>query len=356
MERFHNQMLYLLLILSCLSTNSMAKPKNLFTVLQLNLWEAGSHVPKGQQGIIDVLSEVNADIVFLCEIHGNKTVSEIVDKLKKRGIHYYGEAFDLNVGILSKIKPDSLTKCCTIPGNEIRTLLKAVIPINGQPVSFYSAHLDHQNYGCYLPRGYNADWTKASHPITNESKVLEVNRLSYRDESIRLFLQYVQTDIQKGIPVVIGGDFNEPSHLDWQADTKNLLNHNGAIIHWDCSMMLYKAGFIDTFREKFPDPVQVPGITYPAGNKYAKLEELTWAPEADERERIDFIYYHPGYSKLSLVNSILVGPNETVANNKITKTPSCKYIYTPKGIWPSDHKGNFVTFKIKKSKKPNHNR
>lgn len=351
MERIRKQMFYLLFALFCLPINSMAKPKDSFTVLQLNLWEAGSHVPNGHQGIVDVLSEVNADVVFLCEIHGNRTVSKIVNDLKEKGIHYYGEAFDLNVGILSKFKPDSLIKCCTVPGNEIRTILKALITINGQPICFYSAHLDHQNYGCYLPRGYNADWSKAKCPITDESKVLETNRLSYRDESIRLFLQYVQADLQKGIPVVIGGDFNEPSYLDWQADTKDLLDHNGAVIHWDCSMMLCEAGFIDTFREQYPDPVLVPGITYPAGNKWAKLEELTWAPEADERERIDFIYYSPGDSKMSLKKSMLVGPNETVANNKIVETSFDKYIFTPKGMWPSDHKGNLVTFKIRRFKK-----
>ncbi len=38
------------------------------------------------------------------------------------------------------------------------------------------------------------------------------------------------------------------------------------------------------------------GFTFPAGNKLAeeaKLEKLAWAPEADERDRIDFIYYYP---------------------------------------------------------------
>ena len=97
MEKIRMQIMYLLLALFCLPINSMAKSKNSFTVLQLNLWEAGSHISDGHQKIVDVLSEVNADVVFLCEIHGNKTVSKIVGDLEKRGVHYYGEAFDLNV-------------------------------------------------------------------------------------------------------------------------------------------------------------------------------------------------------------------------------------------------------------------
>ena len=349
MKRIQKQILCLLLGLFCLSMNCAAKSSKTFTVFQLNLWGAGSIVPNGYQGIIDVLSEVNADVAFLCEIHGNKTVSTIVDDLEKRGIYYYGEAFELNVGILSKIKPDSIIACCTVPDNEIRTLLKAVININGQPVSFYSAHLDHQNYGCYLPRGYNgANWSKAKHPVTDEKEVLKANRLSFRYESIRLFLQHVQADLQQGIPVVLGGDFNEPSYLDWQKNTRNLRDHNGAVINWDCSVLLHKAGFIDTFRKKYPNPVRVPGITYPAGNKWAKLKQLTWAPDADERDRIDFIYYSPGNSKISLKNSMLVGPSETVAYNEIVETPFDDYIFTPQCVWPSDHKGNLAIFKIRR--------
>lgn len=72
-----------------------------------------------------------------------------------------------------------------------------------------------------MPRGYSGtSWKKIDNPITDESEVLKANRLSFRDESIRTFVQEVQTDIKQGRPVIMGGDFNEPSHLDWQADTK----------------------------------------------------------------------------------------------------------------------------------------
>ena len=53
-----------------------------------------------------------------------------------------------------------------------------------------------------------------------EAEVLKANRIAYRDETIRTFIQEVQKDIKKGIPVVMGGDFNEPSHLDWLDNTK----------------------------------------------------------------------------------------------------------------------------------------
>ena len=44
------------------------KINDTFTVFQMNLWHEGSKVPNGYQGILDVLDEVDADVVFLCEI------------------------------------------------------------------------------------------------------------------------------------------------------------------------------------------------------------------------------------------------------------------------------------------------
>ena len=284
----------------------------------------------------------------------NPHEAHMIEELEKRGKHYYGETFDLAIGVLSKFKPDSWTKCCIVPGDEGRAMVKMVATIEGQPVSFYSCHLDYRHYQCYMPRGYNGTtWKKMDKPITDEEEVLKANRQSFRDETIRAFIQEVQSDIQQGRPIIMGGDFNEPSHLDWQADTKDLWDHNGAIIHWDCSMMLSKAGFKDAYREKFPNTVRYPGFTFPAGNKLAeeaKLEKLAWAPEADERDRIDFIYYYPLESMLSMKDSKLVGPSETVVRGKITENDSKDKILTPSCIWPSDHKGNLATFKIRKKR------
>ena len=43
-------------------------------------------------------------------------------------------------------------------------------------------------------------------PITDEEEVLKANRQSFRDETIRAFIQEVQSDIQQGRPIIMGGD------------------------------------------------------------------------------------------------------------------------------------------------------
>ena len=314
-------------------------------VLQLNLWGGTSKVSDGYQGFLDLLEEVDPDIVFLCEISGGQRfVHRVIQDMKQRGKLYYGEAFDLAVGFLSKIHPEKVQKLCTVPGNEERTMVKFLVAAGGKEVAFYSCHLDHRHYECYMPRGYSGTtWKKIDKPVTDEQAVLAANRLAYRDESVAAFLEEARKDIACGREVIIGGDFNEPSCLDWQDSTRHLWDHNGAVIHWDCSRMLLDAGFRDAYREKHPDPVRFPGFTFPAGNRHA-LDRLSWAPDADERDRIDFIYYYPACSSLKLQKCVLVGPRETVLRGRIEENGSEDPIWVPACVWPSDHKGNLAIF------------
>ena len=326
--------------------------KNTFKVLQMNLWHGTSKVPGGEQGVIDVLEQIDPDVVFFCEIwNGPDFIRRVNQEMKKRGKTYYGETFDLAIGILSKFRPDSIEKAAIVPGDEGRAMVKLLTTINGKQVAFYSCHLDYRHYECYMPRGYSGTtWEKIEAPVTDEQTVLEANRLAYRDESIKAFVAEARKDIARGRAVILGGDFNEPSHLDWQDNTKDLWDHHGAVIHWDCSMMLQQAGFKDAYRETHPDPVRCPGFTFPAGNKLAekaKLEKLAWAPEADERDRIDFIYFYPTDGMLLLKKCTLVGPSETVLHGQIVENHSDDSILTPRAVWPSDHKGNLVTFELK---------
>lgn len=346
----NKKLLLLCLLLICGLCHTAGKTT--FKVLQMNLWHGTTKVPGGEQGVIDILEQTDPDVVFFCEIRDGRTfIPKLIEEMKKRGKTYYGETFDLAIGILSKFKPDSIQKSCIVPGDEGRAMVKLLTTVEGQQIAFYSCHLDYTHYECYMPRGYSGTtWKKIEQPITDEQEVLKANRLSFRDESIRAFIQAAQTDMAQGRAVIMGGDFNEPSHLDWQEDTKDLWDHNGAVIHWDCSMLLHEAGFKDAYREKHPNPVRCPGFTFPAGNRLAeqaKLERLAWAPEVDERDRIDFIYYCPAGTGLSMKDCTLIGPSETVLRGKIVENDSKDKILTPNCVWPSDHKGNLATFRIR---------
>lgn len=317
-------------------------------VLQLNLWYQGGIVPDGISGIIDIIDQTNPDIVFLCEIReeeNNPFINDLRDELKKRNKEYNGRYMDQTMGILSKYQLKNVGSPFTLE-NGSRPVCKATLEIGKKNLTVYSVHWDYTHYECYMPRGYSGtSWKKLDAPADNADSVLIANRLSYRDEGVATLLKDAKQETELGNIVILGGDFNEPSHLDWQTDTKNLRNHNGLVINWDCSIMLYEAGYRDVYRELYPNTVTHPGFSWPAGNKAAPMEKLMWVPDADDRDRIDFIYYYPDKS-LTLKDAVLVGPTEDLYLGEIVDCKTQDHFIEPQGIWPSDHKGTLATFEL----------
>jgi hypothetical protein len=250
------------------------------------------------------------------------------------------------VGILSKYEIESSHLLVAPGGERVHAVLKCLLRVDGLTVAAYSAHLDHRNYGAYLPRGYSpVEWTKIEAPVTDPVAILAANRKSLRDETIRLFIADAKEEIARGRFVFIGGDFNEPSHLDWQADTKDIRDHGGAIVNWDVSLLLQEAGYRDAYRERFPDPVLHPGFTWPAGNTSVKLKSLYTAKDADERDRIDFVHYYP-HPAVKLADIRIAGPVASVDHGQIALENTSGPLLIPKGVWPSDHKGHLATFRL----------
>ncbi len=321
-------------------------------VLQLNIWQETTLVESGFKGLVDLIKQTNPDVAMLCEIRnykGEAFIPKLVQALKNEGYNYDGESLDLDVGILSKHKLDAVESAFVLPNNS-RPILKASINVNGQTFVFYSAHLDYTHYECYLPRGYNGTtWKKMDQPVLNADSILTANRIAWRDEAILAFLSDAEKEIRKGSAVILGGDFNEPSHLDWQIDTKDLRDHQGLVINWDCSVLLRKHHYVDAFRALFPDPVKYPGFTFPSDNKNAELKQLAWAQDADERDRIDFIYYRPFYG-LTLSDIRIVGPIGTILRGERIGRDSQDVFIEPIGVWPTDHKGLLATFTLNYAK------
>lgn len=80
-----------------------------------------------------------------------------------------------------------------------------------------------------------------------------------RDDEIRTILTILQPFLAEvdQIPIIMGGDFNIHSHLDWTEATKDLYHHGGAVVNWTVSKTMESAGFKDSFREINPDPVKI---------------------------------------------------------------------------------------------------
>ncbi len=86
------------------------------------------------------------------------------------------------------------------------------------------------------------------------------------------------------IPLLVGGDWNTPSHLDWTTDTARTYKRRRAL-DLPVSLAMAGAGFIDTFRTVHPNPVQRPGITWSPMYRTSGGKDQGF-------ERIDRLYIH----------------------------------------------------------------
>ena len=120
----------------------------------------------------------------------------------------------------------------------------------------------------------------------SEEEILAWEMEGTRDEEIHRILAVLRPLLAEtdSIPIIMGGDFNVHSHLDWTEATRNLYHHGGAVVDWPVFHCYGKGRILkDSFREMNPDPVASPGVT--------------WLADADSLEtecrmdRIDFIYY-----------------------------------------------------------------
>ena len=76
------------------------------------------------------------------------------------------------------------------------------------------------------------------------------------------------------------------------------------------------------------------------------MKKLVWSPQADDRDRIDFIMYAP-FKGLSLTEVTLVGPRGDILRGERMSEETSDPILAPLGIWPTDHKAVLATFRLK---------
>jgi len=138
--------------------------------------------------------------------------------------------------------------------------------------------------------------------------------------------------------VIVTGDFNEPSHLDWTeryasegADrwTENpTATSMRFAIPRPGSIRLHELGLRDAWRSVYPDEVADPGNTwtptYPPDTPGRR-------PPGDQiNDRIDMIYFSA--SPLTATESHVIGESEEFSTKQFD------------GPWPSDHRAVFARF------------
>ena len=246
----------------------------------------------GDSSTDTVIKDIDADIVGVLESYNR--LPEIAEKT---GYPYY------NVG-LQLLSKYPIHEPSGADG------LYALIEVQpGYAVAFFNTHLDYVKYGPkLLLSGMPMDEVLAS-----EDEV--------RTDSIRIQTPDMQSLVTAGYPVFLTGDFNQPSSLDYAADTVGTRKGISQAVPWTVSEALFDVDMRDTFREIHPDPVENPGIT----------KDNPDFREGGFGDRIDYVY---AGGPVTTLDSKLVGerggPNVDLAYDR----------------WTSDHRAVLSTFEL----------
>lgn len=338
------------------------------TFFQLNIWEGLGNIDNGQDVLNDQLLSLMPDVASFCEFpsKGDETVKgasaeyilkQAIDYLfEKTGVRYYKTSMTGSGtrGILTRfpIVEDASPVASSNGSGPQPWFYRTVINFHGQEVAVYSSHSVHYYYACYLSRGYGDGsepygWDKLKDgPVTDLEAVVARDVTGNRIQMAIDLTEDVEEQAAKGRVCIYAGDLNQPSHLDWTEETKNIRGHGGLVVPWSVSSYLSANGFHDAYRVVYPDPVKNPGFTWPVLNIDAK-KVTSWAPEADERDRIDFVYYYDS-ERIAVRKAQLVGPDMTIEHGDPVHDPLSKdeLIHPANNIWCSDHRGLLITFGI----------
>ncbi|MEU3979858.1 HAD-IA family hydrolase [Streptomyces sp. NPDC026672] len=264
-------------------------------VMSWNLWLGGSEVEDHRAKQLKAILESGADVVGLQET-GGSAARELADALG-----WYHHTAGENLGVISR---HPLTARFGDPDVGFYGAAGVRVEIGpGRAVDVWTAHLVHTPYG---PYEFHFDGLGARELIDHERV-----RLAQMRDALRRIAEVSE----ETVPVVLVGDFNCPSHLDWPD------------VEWPVTKAAEEAGLRDSFREAHPDPVAEPGHTW---SPIHRLHE-DGGGRVEPQDRIDFVL-HRGLTVLGS-RTVVVGtpqPWPDVADND----------------WPSDHAAVLTEFGV----------
>lgn len=277
-------------------------------VMSYNLWMQGTQVKDYHEKQVAFLSEQNVDIVSFQESDSDRT-SALADALDWS--YFHGSD---STGIISRYPIAE-----EYPLDDAVNSVSVRVNLSGSEINIRDVHLGYTPYG---PYDFCFDNKTKEEVIDDEE---ESGRTPQIRDTMTLMEEHLNNS--ESIPVLLFGDFNAPSQLDWTEATAD--QHCGVgDFEWPTSKIPLEAGLTDALREVYPDPATDPHITwspiYKTNDDYGGRDE--------PMDRIDFIYYK---GDLTPVDA------DTVVRGNPKPEPDQE-----DNEWTSDHKALIVTFEL----------
>lgn len=302
--------------------------------MTFNLWVSGTNVQNGLQKVAKHIKSVDADIVALQEFQGANIpyLLGILNDSIWTACDTTNTKFDNDPYIITKLS--IIRKFTPSPGfRNVGCQIQVHPKKSDMVLHFWNWHLPAYPYGPYdacLTRTATTE-QELMQRETNGRDLLGFNRLNCLNTLLKHDEFILGMSKSHYEPVILAGDFNSPSHLDWVKSSAYLRNpecSNVSTFEWPVTKTLYDNGFLDSYRMIYPDPASHAGFTWSPIYTYntenpTKLEPL---------DRIDMIMY-----KGSLLRP--VSSRVYDGTSKIYHFP-----YHSSNDWPSDHSSVVTEF------------
>lgn len=278
-------------------------------VMAWNILHGANDIPDGRYHAIEIIKALDPDIILMVETYGSG--KEMADSLD---LHFHliaeeGTPLDdkaVNLSIFSRFpfgKRFDTEFPFYLGGREVI--------INGKTLRLFS------NWFHYDP------WEDEPEALDmSAEELLQWEKTGKKWEMFQKVRPYLEQFSQQAdsVALIVGGDMNTPSHLDWTDQTKD--RHNGLVVPWQTTQGLESMGLMDTYRQLHPDPKEYPGITWDVKGK-------------KDEHRIDYIFYKGNVLKPIVSETYKAHLGETIDLNG-KKIP-----------YPSDHGMVVTTFVVR---------
>ncbi|PCE63736.1 endonuclease/exonuclease/phosphatase family protein [Sediminicola luteus] len=227
-----------------ISAQSQQKQAVELKVMTWNIWGKLNLEPKyeiegvsARQRVIDIIKHSGADIVTMTEAYGSAA-----DIAKSLGFYYYTPKPDANLCIFSRYE---LVDFGTLHGLSPFSFIAASVNLpNGSKVRVYNIWLTSE--GRHIVEIKNK---KVSDSVFNAGDTVRYHHLKQLLDHKEFKEDWQRRDM---VPLIVAGDFNCVSHLDYtEATRKRKLNY-GRILEAETSMAMADLGFRDTYRSVHP--------------------------------------------------------------------------------------------------------
>ena len=272
--------------------SSIEEADETIRVMTWNIWNGGRQQGKtvGLDRIAQCIQDNEADIISLQEDFGSGEY--LADKLD-----YYLYKRSHNLSLLSRYplgKNFNIFRPINAGGIEV--LIKEDKKVIVCPV--------------WLSFKPNIKGLLMNETASNDT-ILSIENKTRGDEMTFILSELNQLNNEfNSSAIILAGDFNSGSHLDWtERNKKNKYNKS---INFPATSKVEQKGFIDAFRKIWPDE------TKHSGNTYSPIFREGY------KDRIDFIFYQEKH--LNAINASVI--DSTTA------------------LFPSDHAAVLVTFQL----------